>query len=64
MLPADSHVHSEWSWDADDGAMAATCARAVELGLPALTFTDHADFTPGLWTTYRRLGSPWSPSRC
>ncbi|WP_226899081.1 PHP domain-containing protein [Nonomuraea phyllanthi] len=45
MLPADGHVHSEWSWDAPDGAMERTCARAVELGLPAIAFTEHADFT-------------------
>jgi PHP domain len=47
-LPPDSHVHSEWSWDAAAGAMRQTCARAVELGLPAVAFTEHADFTP--WT--------------
>ncbi len=45
-LPADSHVHSEWSWDTDLGAMDATCARAVALGLPAVAFTEHVDFTP------------------
>ncbi|GAB3949235.1 PHP domain-containing protein [Kribbella albertanoniae] len=45
MLPPDSHVHSQCSWDAPDGSMEATCARAVELGLPAIVFTDHADFT-------------------
>lgn|SRR6478735_698458 len=33
-LPADSHVHSEWSWDAGHGSMDRTCARALELGLP------------------------------
>ncbi|MBX3196425.1 MAG: hypothetical protein KF727_15175 [Microbacteriaceae bacterium] len=53
-LPADSHVHSEWSWDtggptsAASGRMRATCARAVAIGLPALTFTEHLDF-PGTW---------------
>jgi histidinol-phosphatase (PHP family) len=45
VLPADSHVHSEWSWDAADGSMERTCARAVELGLPAVAFTEHADHT-------------------
>lgn len=45
-LPMDSHVHSEWSWDAPIGAMEATCARAVTLGLPAVAFTEHADYTP------------------
>lgn len=48
MLPADGHVHSEWSWDAPDGSMERTCARAVDLGLPAVAFTEHADFTT--WT--------------
>jgi histidinol-phosphatase (PHP family) len=47
-LPADSHVHSEWSWDAPDGSMERTCARAVELGLPAVAFTEHLDHT--VWT--------------
>lgn len=45
-LHADGHVHSEWSWDADLGSMDATCARAVAMGLPAIAFTEHVDFTP------------------
>ncbi|WP_203930785.1 PHP domain-containing protein [Virgisporangium ochraceum] len=45
LHPADSHVHSEWSWDARAGAMESTCARAVELGLPAIAFTEHLDHT-------------------
>lgn len=45
-LPADGHVHSQWSWDARFGDMAATCARAVDLGIPAIAFTEHVDFTP------------------
>ncbi|WP_254549967.1 PHP domain-containing protein [Catellatospora tritici] len=46
VLPADSHVHSEWSWDsALVGSMERTCARAVELGLPAIAFTEHVDHT-------------------
>jgi histidinol-phosphatase (PHP family) len=50
VLPADAHVHSEWSWDtggprsAAAGRMRATCARAVAIGLPALIFTEHLDF--------------------
>jgi hypothetical protein len=48
MLPPDGHVHSEWSWDAAKGSMERTCARAVEIGLPSIAFTEHADFTP--WT--------------
>jgi histidinol-phosphatase (PHP family) len=43
MLPLDGHVHSEWSWDTTKGSMAETCARAVELGLSAIAFTEHAD---------------------
>src|ERR1700729_878926 len=44
--PADNHVHSQWSHDTGPGAsMAAACARAVELGLPAVAFTEHLDFT-------------------
>jgi histidinol-phosphatase (PHP family) len=45
VLPLDGHVHSEWSWDAVAGDMEATCARAVELGLPAVAFTEHVDHT-------------------
>lgn len=49
-LPADSHVHSEWSWDTGGpeadavGRMHATCARAVAIGVPAIVFTEHLDF--------------------
>jgi histidinol-phosphatase (PHP family) len=45
-LPADNHVHSQFSWDT--GAVASmedTCSRAVEVGLPAVAFTEHVDFT-------------------
>src|SRR5690606_37968350 len=55
-LPADSHVHSEFSWDtggpdsAARGTMRATCARAVEIGLPALFFTEHLDLEDA-WVT-------------
>jgi histidinol-phosphatase (PHP family) len=45
MLPPDYHVHTEWSWDADAGSMEASCARAVELGLPSIAFTEHLDRT-------------------
>lgn len=45
-LPSDSHVHSEWSWDARAvGSMEQTCARAIEIGLPAIAFTEHLDHT-------------------
>ncbi|WP_283132719.1 PHP domain-containing protein [Rhizohabitans arisaemae] len=50
-LPPDSHVHSEWSWDAPMGSMEGSCARAVELGLPAIVFTEHLDHT--VWTVDR-----------
>src|SRR5665213_668368 len=46
QLPADNHVHSEWSWDAEAGAMEASCARAAALGIPAIAFTEHWDPTP------------------
>ena len=52
VLPADSHVHSEWSWDTGGptsptavGTMERTCARAVKIGLPVVIFTEHLDFT-------------------
>ena len=53
-LPADSHVHSEWSWDTGGpssdarGRMRATCAQAMRIGLPALVFTEHLDI-PRSW---------------
>lgn len=43
-LPPDLHVHTEWSWDAPNGSMERSCARALELGLPAIAFTEHADW--------------------
>lgn len=52
ILPADTHVHSEYSWDTGGptdptavGTMARTCARAVRIGLPAVIFTEHLDFS-------------------
>jgi len=45
MLPPDNHVHTEWSWDAAHGSMEASCARAVELGLGTIAFTEHMDWT-------------------
>jgi histidinol-phosphatase (PHP family) len=44
-LPGDSHVHSEWSWDTGVGDMEGSCARALEIGLPAIAFTEHLDHT-------------------
>ena len=44
-LPIDGHVHTEWSWDAPTGSMERSCARALEVGLPAIAFTEHVDHT-------------------
>jgi histidinol-phosphatase (PHP family) len=42
----DNHVHTQFSYDTGpDASMAAACARAVELGLPSVAFTEHLDFT-------------------
>jgi histidinol-phosphatase (PHP family) len=38
-------VHTEWSWDAVAGSMDGSCARALELGLPSIAFTEHVDRT-------------------
>jgi histidinol-phosphatase (PHP family) len=54
MLPADNHSHSEWSWDAIAGSMDGSCARAAELGLPAITFTEHVDLTRWVIAPERR----------
>ncbi len=35
--------------------MEATCRRAVEIGLPAIAFTEHADFTGGGYPDFHRL---------
>ena len=43
----DHHVHTQWSWDAERGDMEATCRRALELGLPSIAFTEHADWVRG-----------------
>jgi histidinol-phosphatase (PHP family) len=48
QLPPDLHSHSEFSWDTDTGDMEGSCARAAELGLPAIAFTEHTDFVT--WT--------------
>ena len=43
--PPDSQVHSQWSGDSPIGDMEQSCVRAVELGLPAIAFTEHLDQT-------------------
>ncbi|SEC85692.1 histidinol-phosphatase (PHP family) [Amycolatopsis tolypomycina] len=47
-LPTDGHVHTEWSWDTVTGSMLGSCERALELGLPSVAFTEHADLTSWL----------------
>lgn len=60
-LPADTHVHSEWSWDARNGSMERTCARAVELGVPAVAFTEHVDLTSWTVQADAELLAGWEP---
>ena len=57
MLPPDNHVHSEYSWDALAGSMERTCERAVEIGLPSIAFTEHADFSVSEMTPEQRFPS-------
>ncbi|BDZ49414.1 hypothetical protein GCM10025867_16550 [Frondihabitans sucicola] len=51
-LPADTHVHSEWSWDTGGprsdaaGRMRETCRVASRIGLATLVFTEHLDLDP------------------
>jgi len=61
VLPPDSHVHSQWSWDALAGSMERTCLRALELGLPSLAFTEHADLTPWTLTPGQQVPDAWHP---
>jgi histidinol-phosphatase (PHP family) len=68
--PADNHVHSQWSYDTfGRTSMVAACQRAVEVGVPAVAFTEHLDFIdygpgdaiagtgvrPGWWDAMRPL---------
>src|SRR4029077_2897719 len=54
--PLDSHVHTEWSWDAPREAdMVRSCEQAAAAGLPGVAFTDHLDFTT--WTGGDRIGA-------
>lgn len=61
-LPADSHVHSEFSWDTGGphsparGTMEATCARAAAIGVPALFFTEHLDLEDAWFTDPEDFG--------
>jgi histidinol-phosphatase (PHP family) len=54
-VQADLHVHSEFSWDAPAGDMEGSCRRAIEIGLPAIAFTEHADFVPEVHAGLRPL---------
>jgi histidinol-phosphatase (PHP family) len=46
VLPPDNHVHTQWSWDAPaEASMARSCEQALAVGVPAVAFTDHLDFT-------------------
>jgi histidinol-phosphatase (PHP family) len=58
MLPPDNHVHTEWSWDAAMGSMEGSCARAVELGLPSIAFTEHVDASRWVLTAEARSLMP------
>ncbi len=66
-LAGDGHVHTEWSWDTGGpdsearGRMVAMCRRAVRIGLPALAFTEHLDFTSWVLTDRDRLPASWAP---
>ncbi len=56
VLPADNHVHSEWSWDAPpEASMARSCEQALALGVGCVAFTDHLDFTA--WTDGDQIGA-------
>jgi histidinol-phosphatase (PHP family) len=46
VLPPDNHVHSQWSFDTGgQTSMAASCERALAVGVPAVAFTEHLEFT-------------------
>jgi histidinol-phosphatase (PHP family) len=49
VLPADNHVHSEWSYDTTpEASMARSCEQALAVGVPSVAFTEHMEFTTGL----------------
>jgi histidinol-phosphatase (PHP family) len=50
VVPADNHVHSQWSYDTtNEASMTGACERALDVGVPAVAFTEHLDFTR--WAT-------------
>jgi histidinol-phosphatase (PHP family) len=41
-------VHTEWSYDTSaDASMVRSCEQAIAIGLPAIAFTEHLEFTAG-----------------
>ncbi|CAN5259771.1 PHP domain-containing protein [soil metagenome] len=45
MLPADNHIHTQFSWDTRSrSSMVTACERAIAAGIPAVAFTEHVDF--------------------
>ena len=78
VLPADNHVHSQWSYDTFGRvSMVDECQRALDLGVSAVAFTEHLDFTnygpgdaiatsgikPGWWDATRPLAGHRRPQR-
>jgi histidinol-phosphatase (PHP family) len=61
---ADDHVHSNWSWDAPNGDMEATCRQAVKLGLSSVAFTEHADWVRGDGAVFDAQGYFGAVERC
>src|SRR5580704_4773119 len=54
--PMDNHVHTQWSWDAPaEASMARSCEQALAVGVPAVAFTDHLDFTD--WIDGDQIGA-------
>jgi histidinol-phosphatase (PHP family) len=48
VLPADNHVHTEWSYDTSaEASTVRSCEQALAIGLPAVAFTEHLEFTAG-----------------
>lgn len=46
MLPPDNHIHTQFSWDTRSrSSMVRACEQALAVGLPAVAFTEHVDFT-------------------
>jgi histidinol-phosphatase (PHP family) len=46
VLPADNHVHSEWSYDTTaEASMIKSCEQALAVGVPSVAFTEHMEFT-------------------